>query len=327
MDEWVIENLACPRDGEKLQVADGKLACNRGHTYPVVDDIPILLVRDARATHGYFAKTFKEVDRIEAGENIEAVIPSTATGSGDIDDYVKSELQRTCGNLYKPLMASLDRYPIPPFRLEPTGHNRLLDIGCNWGRWPMAAARNGFAAVGIDPSLEAVLAARRVARQLDLKAAFLVGDARHLPFRDAAFDTVFSYSVLQHFSRENCESALDEAARVLKSEGKSLIQMASRNGIRSRQQIGRQRFAEKEKFDVRYWDPKDLIETFEKKIGPTKITADCYFGLGIQPSDIDLMPPRYKIVVSASEILRRISTKFTSLVFAADSVYLESIKR
>ena len=34
------------------------------------------------------------------------------------------------------------------------------------------------------------------------RRAFVVGDARFLPFRSGSFDYVWSYSVLQHFSRE-----------------------------------------------------------------------------------------------------------------------------
>ena len=41
-----------------------------------------------------------------------------------------------------------------------TGGTRLLDIGCSWGRWSLAAAARGYDAVGIDPSLGAIMAAR-----------------------------------------------------------------------------------------------------------------------------------------------------------------------
>ena len=39
--------------------------------------------------------------------------------------------------------------------------SRLLDLGSSWGRWSIAAARKGYSVVGLDPSLGAVLAARR----------------------------------------------------------------------------------------------------------------------------------------------------------------------
>ena len=77
-------------------------------------------------------------------------------------------------------------------------------------------------------------------------------------------------------------------------------------------------------FEVRYWTPKELMETFETKFGATSMTTDCYFGLGIQASDVDLLPTHYKMVVYSSEILRKLSGVIKPLTKVADSVYLES---
>src|SRR5204863_8472237 len=126
----------------------------------------------------------------------------------------------------------LDRYPIPVLRLPDGGGRRLLDVGCSWGRWSMAAARNGYRVVGIDPSLGAVMAARRVARDLKFDASFVVGDARFLPFVQDSFDTVFSYSVIQHFSKVDAKQAIGEIARVLAHGGTTKVQMPSQLGIR-----------------------------------------------------------------------------------------------
>ncbi|MEJ7624506.1 MAG: methyltransferase domain-containing protein [Pyrinomonadaceae bacterium] len=327
MDQWLRENIVCPRDRKMLTQLGPRLSCQAGHEYPIVDEIPILLLGDGGSTHGYLDKTLADVRRIEAGELITDVIESTRSGNVGIDPFVNSELQRTCGNLYAPAMSELSRYPIPMFPLNPLNGARLLDIGCNWGRWTIAAAKKSFAAVGIDPSLEAVLAARRVSRKLNISSSFVVGDARCLPFADSSFDTVFSYSVLQHFSQENRDLTLIDISRVLRCEGRSLIQMASRNGIRSRQQLWRRRGSDGEGFDVRYWRPSELVDTFQRLIGPTKLTADGYFGLNMQYSDIDLMPLRYKIVVGLSEGLRWTSRRFSPLCQVADSVFLESVNR
>jgi hypothetical protein len=45
--------------------------------------------------------------------------------------------------------------------------------------------QRGYHAVGIDPSLGAIVAARRTARQLGVADAVCRGDARHLPFAEA----------------------------------------------------------------------------------------------------------------------------------------------
>lgn len=62
--------------------------------------------------------------------------------------------------------------------------------------------------MGIDPSLKAIRAARRVARQLGVEAFYIVGDNRFLPFRTETLDQFFSYSVLQHLSRLHTHESL-----------------------------------------------------------------------------------------------------------------------
>jgi len=175
--------------------------------------------------------------------------------------------------------------------------------------------------------LNAVLAARRVAKQLGAECDFIVGDARFLPFANDAFDVVFSYSVYQHLSKENVRASLDEVSRVLKANGKTLIQMSNKYGIRQYQQHRRRGFTEGEGFEIRYWTPSELLKTFNAKIGDTVMTTDCYFGLGIQNADADLLPVKYKIVVYSSAILRKLSQFIKPLVKVADSVYLDSINQ
>ena len=63
--------------------------------------------------------------------------------------------------------------------------------------------------VGIDPSLKGVLAARRVSRQLGVEGHFLVADGRFLPFAPRLLSRVFSYSVLQHLSKDNVQIVLE----------------------------------------------------------------------------------------------------------------------
>ena len=283
-----------------------------------------MLVDDAEITHDYINRTLEKVAKNGAGDTA----PAEASPDKDhIDEFVQGEVPYTSGTLYFAVQHKLTRYPIPHTYLRPGNGERLLDIGCNWGRWTIAAARKGYRPLGIDPSLDAVLAARRVSKQLGVEADFVVGDARFLPFADNSFDTVFSYGVFQHFSKENVRISLDEAARVLKAGGMTLMQMPNKYGIRQYQQHRRRGFTEGEGFDVRYWTPSELMETFEQKFGPTSMTTDCYFGLGMQPSDADLMPLHYRMVIETSELLRKLSRFVTPLTKVADSVYLESLNQ
>jgi len=319
MDQWLIEHLVCPRDKQELDMENDGLICELGHVYPVVDGIPIMLVEDAESTHGYIQQTLDDV----AKGVFEADVPISENGA--VDPFVQAEVPYTSGNLYFAVQHMLTRYPIPETRLWQGAGERLLDIGCNWGRWTIAASLKNFKPVGMDPSLKAVMAARRVSKQLNAEAIFIVGDARFLPFADDSFDVVFSYGVYQHLSKDNVRVSLDEVRRVLKTSGLTLFQMPNKYGIRQYQQHRRRGFTEGKDFEVRYWTPAELMGTFTEKLGPTEMFTDCYFGLGIQASDIDLLPLKFKIVVTASEALRKLSSVLPPLMKVADSVYLRSV--
>jgi SAM-dependent methyltransferase len=217
-------------------------------------------------------------------------------------------------------------YPIPEIRLPPGEGRTFLEVGCNWGRWCVSAARRGYRVVGIDPSLDAIRAARRVAAELDVEAEYLVGDARHLPFVDESFDVVFSYSVFQHFTRAAAVAGFREVGRVLIPGGLALIQMANVWGPRSlAHQLRERRFREpRALFDVRYWSPGELRDELTRAVGPTELTVDGFLTLNPQPADLPLLPRRYRALVRASEAYRRASGRLPGLVQFADSVFAAS---
>ena len=110
----------------------------------------------------------------------------------------------------------------------------------------------------------------------------MVADGRSLPFPNESFDTVFSYSVLQHFSKENVHRTLREIRRVLRVSGEAVIQMPNKFGIRSiYHQLRRIGQTERGIFHVRYWSPSELLATFERIVGPAKLSIDGFFGLGV----------------------------------------------
>lgn len=329
MNEWLKDNLACPQDKQKVELDGNYLVCPDNHRYPLIEGIPVMLFDDGSPTHGYITQTLEKVKRIEAGENPGDVITRSENQPDDIDDFVQTEVPYTCGTLYFSVQHQLNRYPFPELRLPPGSGERLLDVGCNWGRWTITAARRGYKAVGIDPSLDACLAGQRIARQFNADALFVVADARFLPFTDDAFDVGFSYGVLQHLKKVNVNVSFDEMARVTKDGGRIVIQMPNKYGIRSFYHLAKRGFSENavEGGEVFYWTPAELMNTFNEKFGETEMTADCYFGLGIQKNDADLLPLPYRMIIHTSEILRGMSRKVSFLTKVADSVYLHSINR
>jgi SAM-dependent methyltransferase len=240
-----------------------------------------------------------------------------------VDEHVRASLLKTHGNLYRG--ANLTRYPIPPFPLSDGDGRPLLDIGCNWGRWTIAAARAGWRATGIDRAKKSVGAARRVAEQLGVEAEYVVGDARELPFPDASFGAVFSYSVLQHLAKEDVVDVVEEVRRVLRPGGLAWIEMPNARGPLNLVRQARRGFAAGADQDVRYWTLPELRRTFGT-IGPAAIAADGFLTINPQPADLDLLPARSRAVVRVSEALRRASGRLPLLVEVADSVVVQARK-
>jgi SAM-dependent methyltransferase len=289
----------------------------------VVDGIPVLLVHEARATHGAATRSLQQA-RESSAASVEQFTPHAEA----IDPYVQQAIAGTNGIMWKRLRGKLRAYPIPALPLPRAGRGGagFLDVGCNWGRWCLAAGRLGYDPVGIDVSLEAVRAAYRVAEQLGVEAQYLVADARTLPFREQSFPVVFSYSVLQHFQRSDADEALAEVGRVTRSGGTALIQMANRYGVRSLYHQARRGFRRAEAFEVRYWSPGELRSAFERSIGPARVSADGYFSLNAQECEMKQLPLRYRCVVKASASLRAASSRVRPIVYAADSLWVCAVK-
>jgi SAM-dependent methyltransferase/uncharacterized protein YbaR (Trm112 family) len=339
VDPSLLDLLVCPRDRTALSEDGSTLKCAEGHRYPVVEGIPVLFedgpktiwVAENSLKHAWHQDEFQAKDpyhldtmisRAEQ-EKFKDLLNSPTDG---VDPVVSILISATNGIAYLHLVGKLKEYPIPHFRLPPAKGEVMLDIGCNWGRWCMAAARLGYRPIGIDPSLGALLAAKRVTTKLGLNVKLVCGDARSLPFRDDCFDVVFSYSVIQHFSRQDAIETFQEIGRTLRPKGKAFIQMPTTFGLRCLYHQARRGFREGTGFEVRYWSVPTLKRLFQKYVGQTTFSVDCFFGIGLQVSDLRLMPPSYRAVIHASELLRTGSRFLPWFRYVADSVYVESIK-
>ncbi len=117
------------------------------------------------------------------------------------------------------LTADYDRLGLAP-------GERLLDLGCGFGRHAFEAARRGADVVALDAGrdeVEGVVAtfvAMVEAGELvagEVRAAAVQGDALHLPFPDGSFDRVICSEVLEHIPDDR--AAMAELARVLRPGG------------------------------------------------------------------------------------------------------------
>lgn len=110
-------------------------------------------------------------------------------------------------------------------RLGVRAGDRVLDLGCGFGRHAYEAARRGAVVVALDAGAQEVAGVRDTfgamvdAGELasTVAAAAVQGDACQLPFPDATFDRVIASEVLEHI--HNDLAAMRELARVLRPGG------------------------------------------------------------------------------------------------------------
>ncbi len=79
-------------------------------------------------------------------------------------------------------------------------HARAVDLGTGPGDVPLliACRRPGWRIAAVDASMPMLRHGRETLRANPAAVGFVLSDAKRLPFRDAAFDVVFSNSLLHH---------------------------------------------------------------------------------------------------------------------------------
>ena len=337
IDVRLLSILQCPRDHSELRMRDRDLCCVLGHEYPILNGVPVFLLAEKEQTIGIASASLEAaktaiggplyIDTLGISEKEKRGIEKEWLAAGDIDPVISYLIGATSGWGYANLIGKMCRYPIPNIPLDNGAGELLLDVGSNWGRWSVSAARKGWRVIGIDPSLGAIMAARRAFSSMELDISFVCGDARFLPFKADVFQGAFSYSVIQHFSEVDAETAIAEIGRVLRQDGFCKIQMAHKGGIRSTYVRTRRNYMDAGIFRVRYWSLASILSVFEKHIGPSKLIAEAFGGLGLLAEDQVYVSIKAKFMIRISQLLKKLSFVMTPLISLADSVYVVSVKR
>ncbi len=103
----------------------------------------------------------------------------------------------------------------------------VLDLGCGGGFMSEALAKCGARVVGVDPSAEAIAAAREHAARGELTIDYRVGVGETLDAADSTFDAVVCVDVLEHV--DDLQAVLDTVGRVLKPGGWFCFDTINRN--------------------------------------------------------------------------------------------------
>jgi 2-polyprenyl-3-methyl-5-hydroxy-6-metoxy-1,4-benzoquinol methylase len=304
--------LYCPLHVANVRYEQARLICEAGHEIAVENGIPI----------------FAEKPRLEPKAlNMPPLPPRTAPAR--VDSFVDDWIVNTNGNLYWHARGCLPRYPIPHWPATGSNGEVLVELGCSWGRWSIAAARAGFSPCGVDVHIDALRAAKRVAQELGVSADFVCADISALPFKPASVDFVFSYSVLQHLEKPKVKEVLNQVAFVLRPGGICLVQLPNVFGLVSLcRQLGRGfREPPASTFAMRYWTPGAITRTFrEAGFGRVRLFAEGFFVQNTQREDIDLLSSLGAAAVLSSCALRTAARAIRPLARIADSLWIEAWK-
>ena len=112
--------------------------------------------------------------------------------------------------------------------LDLSGH-RCLDLGSGSGIFSCLLARRNAAVTAMDLTEAGVGLTRRTARFFSADIAVVRGDAERNPFRDGAFDFVYSWGVLHHTS--DMDKAVTEMGRAIAPGGGGLMMVYHRTSV------------------------------------------------------------------------------------------------
>lgn len=113
-------------------------------------------------------------------------------------------------------------------KAETTGYvDKYLDVGCGVGQNAIVFGQGCQLVHCLDIESQGLIKCQTAFRLKGVNnVSFYQGDAQALPFKDATFDLVSMFSVIEHVPSQI--SALQEARRILKSGGELILQIPNK---------------------------------------------------------------------------------------------------
>jgi len=126
------------------------------------------------------------------------------------------------------------RYGLQDYMLEaiPFGSfkgKRLLEVGSGSGIDSAEFGRNGAEVVSLDFTKTGAIATRNTLKEAGVAPNVVRADAQRLPFRDGAFDCVYSFGVLHHIP--DAPRIVGEVSRVMIPDGDFICMLYNKNSL------------------------------------------------------------------------------------------------
>lgn len=104
----------------------------------------------------------------------------------------------------------------------------VLDCGAGGSRPPLTLFyEHGYSVYGIDITPQQVELAQEYCMKAHITLPIMLGDARHIPFKDESMSFIYSVNTLCHLSKRDTAAVMQEIERVLRKEGLCFVNFVS----------------------------------------------------------------------------------------------------
>ena len=151
-------------------------------------------------------------------------IDSVADLTGlDLSTFAEGQSYGRSGYVERGFTAPKERYRDIVVETGFDREERILDVGCGFGRWSVFLAEVNRSLTGIDPMSGRLAIARNLAARFEFDNTVFTGGVSHdMPFPAASFDGVWCFSALHFVNRSR---TLAEIRRVLAPGGRLFVGM------------------------------------------------------------------------------------------------------
>jgi len=117
-------------------------------------------------------------------------------------------------------------HPIP-FLVE--ADDKILELGCGWGRTLLPLTKRSKFVVGLDISYTMLAHVKKRGKKFGVLPNLVQADLAHLPFKPETFSIAFSTLVLMHVSQKQMTASLYEMHKILKKKGRLIVTLPNKN--------------------------------------------------------------------------------------------------